>query len=56
MPPKLEKRFSIGIDRNCSEEIIVTAYNCREAKKKGWNIFANKKPIKKDHQIFCDEV
>lgn len=56
MPRKTEKRFSIAIDRNCSEEIIVTAQNCRDVKKKAWNIFKNRKPKKKDHQIFCDEI
>lgn len=50
------KRFSVDIDRKNSEEFIVTAKNPTEAKRKAWDKFANRKPKKKDHQIYCDEV
>ncbi len=53
---KEPKRFSVTIDRNCSEEIIVSALTPGKAKAKAWDRFTRRKPKRKDHQIYVDEV
>jgi len=55
-PKKPIKFFSVDIDRNCSEELIVKAKTQAEAKRKGWERFSKRKPKKKHHQIWVDEV
>lgn len=50
------RTFSVGIDRNCSEEIIVKAKGPRDAEKKAWRIFANRKPKRKHHHVDADEI
>ena len=56
MSRKRLKRLSVDIDKTCSEEIIVRAKNTRDAKKKAWGIYINRKPKKKDHNIYCQEL
>ncbi len=51
-----QKIFSVDIDRNCSQEIIIPAKNAREAKKKAWEKFTRRKPKRKEHQIYVDEI
>lgn len=39
-----------------SQQVVVNAKNKTEAKKKGWERFISKKPIKKYYKIYTDEV
>ncbi|MFH0903916.1 MAG: hypothetical protein V1854_01840 [Methanobacteriota archaeon] len=56
MTRKEKKRYSIDIDRKNSEEIIVKAINQTEANRMGWKKFSKRKPKKKDHQMYCQEL
>jgi len=56
MTRKEKKRFSVTIDRKNSEEIIVKAQNQTDAISKAWEKFSKRKPKKKDHQIFCNQI
>ncbi len=55
-PKKPIKYFSVDIDRNCSESFIIPARTQGEAKRKGWDRFCKRKPKKKHHQIWVDEI
>lgn len=50
------KKFIVNIDRKLSEDIVVSAKNSREAKKKAWAKFQKKKPKKNIHDIYVDEA
>lgn len=49
------KEFRVTINKKWSEEVVVTAKNSREAKKKAFEKYSKKKVKAKDHDIWADE-
>ncbi len=51
-----QKKYSVDIDRIDSELFIINARTATEAKSKAWDKFVSKKPKKKSHRFYVDEV
>lgn len=50
------KKYIVNIDKKWSEDIVVTAKNPREARKKAFDKFANRKLKPKDFNINESEI
>ncbi len=51
-----QKLWSVDIDWTRSKEMIVPAKNAREAKKKAWEKFKNRKPKRREYRLYVDEL